>query len=157
MLENLTTLRLGSPCGMIRTDSSFYQQYEQLFASIVADAKQHDFYVQALSFHLSTVKMGLGIQYSIYHEEGWGWALVKDNSEEFVEPAFVFVYPHQRRKGWFSALVARLEQLEKPSFTVCTRKEPMIRALHKLGFHLDPLNPFANGTDGGEPAFVFEK
>lgn len=141
MLENLTVLQIGSD--PIKTDTQFFKQYTQLFETIVADAVQHNFYSSNLSLELFAVKAMAAIRYSIYHEPGWGWALVKDNSDDFIEPEYVFVYPKQRRKGWFTSLVALLEEQNKPSFTVCTREERMIKALHKLGFHINPNKPFA--------------
>jgi GNAT superfamily N-acetyltransferase len=139
MLGNITVLKVewDNPP---KTDSRFSKQYKELFASIVYDAKKHNFHFYNLVWYGIMAHADI-LQYSIYHDKGWGWALVKDG-EDFVEPDYVFVYPNQRRKGWFSALVTRLEEQQK-EITVCTREEPMIKALNKLGFQNDPKNPTA--------------
>ena len=110
------------------------EAYLALFKVIADDAAKHQFYACNIQIWYKMAALG-NVQYAIYYEANWGWALVKEDVT-WVEVEYVFVYPEARRRGWFRRLVAFLTTKQK-ELTVCTREALMVRALHALGFKME--------------------
>ena len=69
----------------------------------------------------------------------------------FIEVKYAFVYPEQRRKGFFKSVHNELLRY-KARVCVCTKSTSMLRTLHALGYKLR-----GRSLDKKELNFVYTK
>ena len=115
-----------------QAEEAFRKKY---FTDIVQDAITHNFYPGHLRFyHISPEFRGI---YCYSSEKGWALVLqgMDPTKGPYVEVKYAFVYPDQRKKGFFRSVHNELLRL-KLRICVCTKTKEMVRTLHALGYEL---------------------
>lgn len=124
---------------------------EKYFTDILGDAKKYNFYPNHLSLYPMTPEFG-----GIYcYSSDKGWALVLQGMDQihgrFVEVKYAFVYPEQRRKGFFKSVHNELLRY-KVRVCICTKSKTMVRTLHALGY-----KAAGKSLDNKELKFLYTK
>lgn len=121
--------------GLILTTQFEEAFREKYFTDIIQDAITHNFYPVHLRMYPMAPEFG-GI-YCYSSEKGWALVLqgMDPTKGPFVEVKYVFVYPDQRKKGFFRSVHNELLRL-KLRICVCTKTKEMVRALDALGYKL---------------------
>lgn len=116
------------------------EKFTAISKIVLADAKKY-------SFHYINIKLFLFLvcvnvlkdinktlnHYIVFNTNGWAIILDMPN---FVEVKYIFVYPENRRKGFFTQLLTLLKR-QKKEIIVCTCESVMLKALVARGFQLN--------------------
>jgi GNAT superfamily N-acetyltransferase len=113
------------------------KKFTAITKRILADAKKYSFNYDSIKLYTTLICFE-AIQdinkankhYIVLNSNGWAIILDMPN---FVEVKYIFVYPDNRRTGFFTQLLTLLKR-QKKEVSVCTCEPIMLRALVARGF-----------------------
>ena len=116
------------------------EKFATLSEKVLTDAKKYSFHYKDIQLFIIFVCVNAiqDINKTVNHYivfNDYGWAIILD-MPNFLEVKYIFVYPENRRKGFFTQLLTLLKR-QKKEIIVCTRESIMLKALVARGFQLN--------------------
>ena len=116
------------------------EKFATLSERVLTDAKKYSFHYKDIQLFIIFVCVNAiqDINKTVNHYivfNDYGWAIILD-MPNFLEVKYIFVYPENRRKGFFTQLLTLLKR-QKKEIIVCTRESIMLKALVARGFQLN--------------------